>query len=177
MRYRRATNKGGSYFFTVNLADRNETLLVDHLNILRQVINQVKKRHPFKLDAMVVLPDHLHAVITMPENDNNYPMRWRLIKAGFSRQIPGQERISESRKRKGERGIWQRRYWEHLIRSDIDYEKHIDYIHYNPVKHKYVSQATQWPFSTIHKYIEKRVLNSNWGCSGLPDGIDYGEQV
>jgi len=177
MRYRRVTNKGGTYFFTVNLADRKKTLLVDHMDVLRQVINQVKKRHPFKLDAMVVLPDHLHAVITLPENDNNYPMRWRLIKANFSRQIASHERISEARKRKGERGIWQRRYWEHLIRTDSDYEKHVDYIHYNPVKHGYVSRASQWPFSTIHKYIEKKLLDANWGCSGLADRIDYGEQV
>ena len=177
MRYRRVKTKGGNYFFTVNLADRNKTLLVDRMEILRHVINQVKKQHPFKLDAMVVLPDHLHAIMTLPENDNNYPTRWRLIKAGFSRQIPGHERISEARKRKGERGIWQRRYWEHLIRSDSDYEKHVDYIHYNPVKHKYVSQAAQWPYSTIHDFIGKGLLDPSWGCGELSDEIDYGERI
>ena len=105
MRYRRTGTKGGTYFFTVNLAERRKTILVDHIDILRRVINQVKKQHPFKLDAMVVLPDHLHAVMTLPENDNSYPTRWRLIKAGFSRHISGGERVSESRSRKGERGI------------------------------------------------------------------------
>ncbi len=176
MKYRRADTKGGTYFFTINLANRNKTLLVDHIDILRQAINRVKKLHPFKLDAMVVLPDHLHAVMTLPNNDNNYPTRWRLIKAGFSRQIPEHEQITESRKKKGERGIWQRRYWEHLIRSDNDYEKHVDYIHYNPVKHKYVNQAALWPYSTIHDYVKKGLLNENWAYNDSSDEIDYGER-
>ena len=176
MRYRRTDTKGGTYFFTVNLADRRKTILVDHMDILRRVINKVKKQHPFKLDAMVVLPDHLHAVMTLPENDNSYPTRWRLIKAGFSRQISGGERVSESRSRKGERGIWQRRYWEHLILSDRDYEKHIDYIHYNPVKHRYVNHAVQWPYSTIHEYIERGMLDPHWGYGGSSDETGFGER-
>jgi len=176
MKYRRADTKGGTYFFTVNLADRNRTLLVDHIDKLRNTINNVKRQHPFKLDAMVVLPDHLHAMLTLPENDNNYPTRWRLIKAGFSRQIPGLERISESRKSKGERGIWQRRYWEHLIRNDEDYEGHVDYIHYNPVKHGYVSLAVDWPFSTFHDYVENGLINQDWGCGEKNSDINFGER-
>ena len=163
MRYRRADAKGGTYFFTVNLAERNKSLLTDHIDILRLIFNQVKSRHPFKLHAMVVLPDHLHAMLTLPEQDNGYAMRWRLIKAGFSRQLPKQERITHSHNRKGERGIWQRRYWEHLIRDDDDFEKHANYIHYNPVKHDYVQRASEWPYSTIHSYIEKGLLSQNWG--------------
>ena len=177
MIYRRADTKGGTYFFTLNLAKRNRTLLIDHIDILRNVINGVKKQHPFKLDAMVVLPDHLHAMLTLPENDNSFPTRWRLIKAGFSRQIPQHERISKSRKTKGERGNWQRRYWEHLIRDDRDYEKHVDYIHYNPVKHGYVSQAIDWPYSTIHDYVERGLVNRDWGCGEETDHIDFGEWV
>jgi len=137
------------------LADRNNTLLTDEIFILRNVINRVKKRHPFQLDAMVVLPDHLHALLTLPTNDNDFATRWMLIKSGFSRQLPKLEYIDDSRKRKGERGIWQRRYWEHLIRDERDFEKHVEYIHYNPVKHGHVKQAVDWPYSTIHRYIAK----------------------
>lgn len=176
MKYRRAGATGSTYFFTVNLTERKKTLLVDHIDILRDVINQVKERHPFKLDAMVVLPDHLHVMLTLPEGDKNYPTRWRLIKAGFSRQIPKLENITDSRSRKGERGIWQRRYWEHLIRSDSDYENHVDYIHFNPVKHGYVERAIEWPFSTIHNFIKRGLLSDNWGYDGDDSGIDYGER-
>ena len=176
MRYRRADTKGGTYFFTVNLARRNNTLLIDHIDILRTVINKVKKQHPFKLDAMVVLPEHLHAVLTLPEDDFDYPTRWMLIKAGFSRQISRHELITKSRVMKGERGIWQRRYWEHLIRNDSDYERHVDYIHYNPVKHGLVEQATDWPYSTIHDYVNRGILSMDWGHGGHFDEIDFGER-
>ena len=175
MKYRRARATGCTYFFTVNLADRNKSLLIEHIDILRDVINQVKRRHSFKLDSMVVLPDHLHAMLTLPEGDKNYPIRWRLIKAGFSRQIPKLEKITNSRSRNGERGIWQRRYWEHLIRSDIDYENHVDYIHFNPVKHRYVNRAADWPYSTIHSYVKRGLLAENWGHDGVDAGINYGE--
>ncbi len=113
MRYRRADVKGGTYFFTLNLFDRKKTLLVDEINNFRESFNKVKLKHPFKLNAMVVLPDHLHAIWTLPKNDNDFAKRWVLIKSGFSRCIPKQEIITESRIKKGERGIWQKRYWEH----------------------------------------------------------------
>ena len=100
---------------------------------------------------MVVLPEHLHAVWTLPKNDNDFAKRWMLIKSNFSRQLPTTERINKSRKTKGERGIWQRRYWEHLIRDEIDYQRHVEYIHYNPVKHGYVDKPTDWKYSTIHQ--------------------------
>lgn len=174
MRYWRIDTKGGTYFFTVNLAERNKTLLTDRIDILRRVINQVKRRHPFRLDAMAVLPDHLHAMLSLPNHDNSNATRWRLIKVGFSRELPKQERITGSRNRKGERGIWQRRYWEHLIRDDDDFEKHANYIHYNPVKHGYVQQAPDWPYSTIHDHIEKGLLNRNWGSAKFDD-FDSGE--
>jgi putative transposase len=114
--------------------------------------------------------------LTLPEDDKNYPTRWRLIKAGFSRQMPNLEKITDSRSRKGERGIWQRRYWEHLIRGDNDYENHVDYIHFNPVKHGYVNKATEWPFSTIHDYIKKGLLSENWGHDGGDVEINFGER-
>jgi putative transposase len=183
MKYRRTTATGCTYFFTVNLAERNKTLLVDHIDVLRNSINQVKRQHPFKLGAMVVLPDHLHAMLTLPEDDKNYPTRWRLIKAGLSREISKLERITNyelritnGRSRKGGRGIWQRRYWEHLILGDNDYENHVDYIHFNPLKLGYVTQATDWLFSTIHDFIKRGLLSPSWGHDGDDVGINFGER-
>ncbi len=134
MRYRRANVTGGTYFFTVNLAERKRRLLVDHINVLRMVMKKVESMHPFYSDAMVVLPDYLHAMWTLPESDKDYPVRWTLIKAGFCRHLPKDERCNRSRIVKGERGIWQRRYWEHLVRDERDYARHMDYIHYSPGK-------------------------------------------
>ncbi|WP_435686092.1 REP-associated tyrosine transposase [Sedimenticola selenatireducens] len=176
MRYRRADVKGGTYFFTVNLAERHCRLLVEKVDALRNAIRVVKQRHPFYIDAFVVLPDHLHAIWTLPEGDSDFAMRWLLTKAGFSRQMPMVERRSASRKGKGERGIWQRRYWEHLIRDMGDYQRHVDYIHYNPVKHGYVEHAVKWPYSSLHRYISFGLLGSDWGV-GMASDIEggYGE--
>ena len=175
MQYRRADVKGATYFFTVNLAERNSTLLVDEFDKLRTIINKVKNNHPFILDAFVVLPDHLHAIWTLPTGDNDFSKRWMLIKAGFSRQLPKNERINKSRRKKGERGIWQRRYWEHLIRDEDDYGNHVNYIHYNPVKHGYVKRAVEWPYSTIHDYVEKGVVTMGWGCNEDDNEVGFGE--
>jgi putative transposase len=163
MRYRRADVTGGTYFFTVNLAERKRTLLVDHMDTLRQVVRLVKAKHPFHIDAMVILPDHLHAVWTLPVGDWDYPTRWMLIKAGFSRRIPAGERRNKSRMTKGERGIWQRRYWEHAIRDAHDYAAHVDYTHYNPVKHGLVKCVKDWPYSSFHRYVRSCIYPDNWG--------------
>jgi putative transposase len=162
MRYRRAKAGGGTYFFAVNLADRNSTLLIDKVDVLRQAIGYVRQRHPFQIDAMVILPDHLHALWTLPKEDFNFPTRWMLIKSTFSRAIAVGEGRGMSRVRKGERGIWQRRYWEHLIRDEQDYSAHVDYIHWNPVKHGYVNEAIQWPYSSFHRYVRKGILPAIW---------------
>ena len=130
MHYRRANEPGATYFFTVNLADRKTNLLVDAVDLLRISVRYVKADHPFTTNAMVIMPDHIHALWTLPEGDSDFSTRWCLIKAGFSRQIAPTERVSASRRAKGERGIWQRRFWEHLIRDDRDYERHVDYIHF-----------------------------------------------
>lgn len=175
MRYRRAAIGGGTYFFTVNLAERSRTILVDYVDALLAVTQRVKSRHPFHVAAMVVLPDHLHALWTLPEGDCDYPTRWMLIKAGFSRFIAAGEQRNASRKSKGERGIWQRRYWEHLIRDDSDYERHVNYIHYNPVKHGYVKHAADWPYSSIHRYIEAGIVGQDWGVAGLDEEGKFGE--
>lgn len=140
MDYRRVWHAGGTYFFTVNLLQRQHNdLLIRHIGLLRQVVSSVKQRHPFIIHGWVVLPDHLHALIELPANDSDYATRWRLIKSGFSKAIPQEEYRSTVRRRRGERGIWQRRYWEHCIRNEADYRAHMDYIHTNPIKHGLVA--------------------------------------
>jgi len=176
MLYRRADYPGGYYFFTVNLVDRQRTLLIDEISLLRSVFRQVKNRHPFHINAMVVLPDHLHTIWTLPEGDSDFALRWGLIKAGFSKHIAKHERINASRQQKGERGIWQRRYWEHLIRDEQDYANHVDYIHHNPVKHGYVSRAVDWPHSSIHRYIREGVVPATWGVEEIFEG-GFGERL
>lgn len=165
MRYRRAQATGGTYFFTVALAERQATLLTDQVAQLRTTFAEVRRRHPFEIVAIVVLPEHLHAIWTLPAGDMNYPMRWSLIKAGFSRAIPKGERIRDSRLAKRERGIWQRRYWEHQVRDESDLQKHVDYVHYNPVKHGYVNRPADWPNSSIHRYIRMGWLDQDWGSN------------
>lgn len=129
--YRRPRIAGGSYFFTVTLLDRGSNLLVMHIDLLRQAVRRVKAVRSFRIDAWAVLPDHMHCVWTLPEGDSNYSARWRDIKTTFSRSIAKGEYIDPVRKKNGERGIWQRRFWEHAIRDDADYWAHIDYVHLN----------------------------------------------
>ncbi len=148
--YRRNFTKGGSYFFTLTLADRRSSLLVDQIGLLRQSFRHVRQRHPFRIDAIVILPDHLHCIWTLPKGDDNYPTRWRLIKAAFSRQLPKTEETTVSRYHRGERNIWQRRYWEHSIRDETDFRHHVEYIHHNPVKHGYVQHPRDWLYSSYH---------------------------
>lgn len=174
--YRRTHVPGATWFFTVNLADRRSRLLVDRIDDLRQALRYVQTRHPFRIDAMVVLPDHLHAIWTLPPGDDNYPLRWRLLKTWFSRHIPHGERRSASRVDKGERGIWQRRYWERLIRDETDLRSHIDYIHFNPVKHGHVLRAADWPYSTFHRYVAEGILPADWGIA-LGGDSDFGERA
>ncbi len=130
--YRRYRVKGGCYFFTVALAERRGSLLTENLEGLRAAFREVKQAHPFEMEASVILPDHLHCIWTLPEDDDDFSTRWRQIKTAFSRRLPKIERRSESRLNKGERGIWQRRFWEHGVRDDKDFQRHVDYIHYNP---------------------------------------------
>jgi putative transposase len=121
--YRRAWCPGGTYFFTVNLLRRQgNDLLIRHIGLLRSVVSSVQQRHPFRIHGWVVLPEHLHCVIELPPNDADFATRWRLIKMGFSKGLPRTENLSAISIRRGERGIWQRRYWEHLIRDERDYQ-------------------------------------------------------
>lgn len=163
MRYRRANSAGGTYFFTLALAERNSALLIEHVDRLREIVTKVRQHPPFDIDAMVVLHDHLHAIWRLSPDDADFPKRWSLIKASFSRGFPKEERIRASRVAKLERGIWQRRYLEHQVRDEQDLQAHVDYIHFNPVKHGYVERACDWPYSSIHRYIRMGWLNADWG--------------
>ena len=176
MRYRRASAEGGTYFFTVNLADRQADTLTRHINALRESLAIVKAAHPFVVVAMVVLPEHLHAIWRLPAGDADYPMRWALLKAGFSRRVEKGERVSSSRLAKRERGLWQRRYWEHQIRDEDDLVRHVDYIHFNPVKHGWASRPVEWPHSTLHGYIMRGMASPDWGGGGLAGTYNHGER-
>ncbi|AWM05351.1 transposase [Bradyrhizobium symbiodeficiens] len=150
------------FFFTVVLADRSNTLLVDQIDRLRQIYRAVLQRRPFETIAICVLPDHLHAIWALPEDDSDFSSRWSLIKGGFSRGLEAQSR-STSKLKKREKGIWQRRYWEHAIRNDADLERHVNYIHFNPVKHGLVTRVRDWPHSSFHRYVEQGLLPLDWG--------------
>ncbi|EXJ16494.1 REP-associated tyrosine transposase [Imhoffiella purpurea] len=161
--YRRVRVPGGTYFFTVNLLERYPNdLLVRHIDVLRESVRRVRRRYPFHIDAWVVLPDHLHAIWTLPEGDADYANRWRTIKQHFSRAIASTEYRSEVRRRRGERGIWQRRFWEHAIRDDRDFASHCDYVHINPVKHGHAERARDWPFSTFARFVEAGIYTTDW---------------
>ena len=134
--YRRAYHPGGAYFFTVNLLRRTDNdLLTRHIDLLRDAVRSVRREHPFEIHGWVVLPDHLHCVLRLPEGDADFTVRWCLIKAGFFRALPKAERRSAMRQCRSERGIWQRRFWEDVIRDEADYAAHMDYMHINPAKH------------------------------------------
>jgi len=139
--YRRNRIPGGTYFFTVNLQDRKSQMLVLHINELRAAVRKAKQSRPFYIDAWVILPDHLHCIWTLPAHDDDYSSRWQAIKKTFSKSIQETEYRSETKRKRHERGIWQRRFWEHTITDDRDYAAHIDYIHYNPVKHGWAKAA------------------------------------
>lgn len=171
--YKRARIAGGVYFFTVNLTERRgNTLLVDHIATLRESFRVVCAVHPFDIDAVVVMPDHLHCIWRMPVGDDDYATRWRLIKARFSAAIPSGEYISSSRARNGERGIWQRRYWEHVIRDETDWRRHVDYIHYNPMKHGHVKAVREWPHSSFRRFVQRGEYPANWTAADSVIDLD-----
>jgi putative transposase len=185
MRYRRAKVKGGTYFFTVVTHRRIKIFAQsDNVELLRQVFKKVKERHPFKIDAFVLLPDHLHCIWTLPKGDADFSTRWRLIKSYFGRQIglvgwlegrnPTNTTTSASRLRKKEQTIWQRRFWEHLIRNHEDLRKHVEYIHYNPVRHGLTKTPGDWEYSSFHRYVDKGIYNINWGAD---DKMKFDETV
>jgi putative transposase len=163
--YRRNRVAGGSYFFTVNLHDRRSDLLIARIGALREAVRATRALYPFHIDAWVVLPEHMHCLWTLPPLDFDFPWRWQMIKASFSRSVPGPESRRPSLIRKREAGIWQRRYWEHTIRDDRDYAAHMDYIHFNPVKHGFVAHPGDWPFSSFGRCVALGIYPPGWASS------------
>ncbi len=153
MEYRRFYQSGAIYFFTVVTEDR-KPLLIDNIERLRSAFRLCKDRYPFDIEAIVVLPDHLHTLWKLPEGDKDFSKRWMVIKRKFSSGLPcGIVNASKARKR--EKGIWQRRFWEHYIRNEEDWRRHVDYIHFNPVKHGHVSGPQDWPYSSYLQFVRK----------------------
>jgi putative transposase len=175
--YRRNYVAGASYFFTVNLLERfPNDLLTRHVEPLREAVRLVCAQYPVRVDAWVVLPDHMHCIWTLPSDDANFTLRWRLIKAAFSKQLPKVEHRSSVRVARGERGIWQRRFWEHTLRDERDYAAHVDYVHFNPVKHGYAQAVKDWPYSTFHRYVAEGLYPVDWGGVDGDLVVDAGER-
>ncbi|SEL39837.1 putative transposase [Kosakonia sacchari] len=159
--YRRYYVPGGTWFFTVNLRDRRSHLLTRHIEQLRLATISVKRRRPFHINAWVILPEHMHCIWTLPENDWDFSARWRELKKTFSKSL----QMSS---------IWQPRFWEHMIRDEVDYRNHIDYVYINPLKHGWVRQVAQWPFSTFHRDVREGLYPYDW--AGDVEDLDAGER-
>ncbi|WP_435103511.1 REP-associated tyrosine transposase [Arhodomonas sp. AD133] len=167
--YRRNRAPGGTYFFTATLANRRSDLLTRHVALLREAFRTTQRELPFRCDAIAVLPEHLHCIWTLPDGDADYPRRWQRLKARFSRALTREYDNAGNRRRRGERGIWQRRYWEHTIGDENDYRRHMDYIHFNPVKHGLVAHPAQWPYSSLHRYVAAGWHPQEWAGSEVED--------
>jgi len=164
MNYRRAYIENSKIFITFVTSKRRQ-ILITNIDTIRKSFKQTKEKLQFDIDAIVILPDHLHMII-QPKENKTYPEIIRQIKANFSRKIDVTKledyQLTQSRKDKKEKDIWQRRYWEHTITDEEDLIRHINYIHYNPVKHRYVKQAKEWKYSTFNKYVEQGLYDENW---------------
>ncbi len=177
--YRRS-REGSIYFFTVVTYQRQPILCMDvSRKALKEVMREVREQHPFEMKACVLLPDHLHAIWELPEGDTDYSKRWALIKKGFTGRIkihlPAAP-MTESRLRRREGAVWQRRFWEHTIRDEDDYRAHFDYIHYNPVKHGLVRRPCDWPHSTFHRYVNNGLYPEEWGAGKIDFPEDIGRE-
>jgi len=165
--YRRSLIRGGTFFFTVVTYRRQPILTsLQARTIPHLAWDKVNQRFPFVTNAICLLPDHIHCIWTLPEGDTNYAIRWGEIKKQFTkayhRQIGHGEQPNLSRLTRGESTIWQRRFWEHTIRDQDDYHRHLDYIHYNPIKHGYVTKAVDWEWSSFNRYVEKGIYDKDW---------------
>jgi putative transposase len=179
--YRRVNTAGSTYFFTV-VSYRRQQILCDPpiRNALRNAIKDTQLKYPFTIDAWVLLPDHLHCIWTLPEGDADFSRRWSLIKHRVSLVCADEYKqnkwITSSKKKRRESTLWQRRFWEHQIRDQTDFDRHLDYIHYNPVKHGLCGRPGLWPYSTLHRYIKEEKYSCDWAAdhSNIEDG-EYGE--
>jgi putative transposase len=166
--YRRNRVEGGTYFFTITLQNRASQILIENIDLLRESVRKVKQKYPFHIDAWVVLPDHIHAIWTLPEGDDDYSGRWREIKKYFVKHLPVTEYRSTVNIARGERAIWAKRFWEHTIRDDIDYANHMDYVFINPVKHGLVGRVIDWPYSSFHRAVADGIYTVDW-AGEFPD--------
>ena len=170
MRYRRVRIDGGTYFFTV-VTDRRAPILCtpSSRKFLREAIQACQAEYPFEMSAVVLLPEHLHALWVLPSGDCDFSKRWAIIKRTFTESYLAnggrEQRVTKGRQRQGRRGVWQPRFWEHMIRDETDYERHFDYIHYNPVKHGHVTRPQDWKWSTFHRWVGEGVYPIDWACA------------
>ena len=169
-RYRRNFIPGGSYFFTVSLHDRQARCLTDHIDLLRAAFRDTQRRYPFSIDAIVILPEHLHAIWTLPNGDADYPGRWRHLKGHFTRALH-RAGVSIRGNTGGEGDLWQPSDWEHTLRDAADRQRHVDYIHFDPVRHGHVAAAGDWPYSSFHRHVRHGLLPADWASAG-----DFGEE-
>ena len=168
--YRRWNVAGGTFFFTVVAHSRAPIFQRDTARELLGVkLRECQSEWPFEINAIVLLPEHLHSIWTLPAGDSKYPMRWAWIKKEFTKEWLAaggtEQHVSEARVRRGDRGVWQVRFWEHVIRDEHDFERHFDYVHYNPVKHGHVACPNDWPHSSFHRWVDAGVYEREWGCS------------
>jgi putative transposase len=177
MKYRRAFTPGGTFFFTL-VTDQRRPIFASNtaIDVLRDAIRTVRSQRPFTIDAMVVLPDHLHALWSLPPGDSDFSTRWRLIKTWFSKNCDPALRglRNPARARKNGQAIWQQRFWEHQISDTQDYTRHIEYIHYNPVKHGLVVSPIEWAYSSFHRYVANGLYSADWGAGWVDvDGVGH----
>jgi putative transposase len=179
--YRRVRVENAAYFFTVVTYQR-KPIFLDPLarSILHETWLEVQQNRPFQVTAICLLPDHIHCIWTLPEEDTDYSIRWHEIKRKFtyiySEQIHDDSALSLSRQKRKERNVWQRRFWEHTIRDDQDLANHLDYIHYNPVKHSLVTKPCDWEWSSFHRYVRMGVYEKDWGETGM-DNMEGVENI
>ena len=172
--YRRNRLAGGTYFFTVTLRDRRSDVLVRHVGLLLEAFRSVRVERPFTIDAIVILPEHLHTVWTLPEGDADYSGRWRAIKSRFTHALRATG-IPLNCDKRGEYALWQRRFWEHTIRDASDYAHHVDYCHWNPIKHGLVQHLADRSYSSFHRYVRHGLLSPDWAGDIAEPEMEYGE--
>ena len=166
MQYRRTFVPGGTYFFTVVAARRRRLFdNEDTIQLVRQAFHHVNTNRPFTVNAMVILPNHLHCIWTLPSSDDDYPTRWRLIKTWVTKHYPSRRHHDTNSSKQRELTLWQARYWEHLIRNGEDYRQHVEYIHYNPVKYGQVRHPWDWPHSSFRQYVREGLYPREWGAT------------
>lgn len=165
--YRRFHTAGATWFFTLTAEGRRPLLVgPDSMHWIRRAAAEVRGRYPFELIAWVVLPDHLHALVNLPDSDCDYAKRISIFKRIVSKRLASRTTapLCNSMRTRRENGVWQRRFWEHMVRNQVDLQRHLDYIHFNPVRHGLAGNATGWPHSSIHRYVESGMVAKDWAA-------------